>query len=156
MPDKFKSKIYLGLIAVVVISFVVLMIKQRQVKIVEPVLYSAKLANLELQLEVADTNYLRSRGLSNRQSLPLDRGMFFVFPNSEVQFFWMYQMFFPLDIIWLRDGVVVGLAQNVPVQTSFDVPTVNSGVPVNQVLEINAGLAAQGDIKVGDRLEVVP
>jgi hypothetical protein len=91
-------------------------------------------------VEVADTRVARIRGLSGRASLDANRGMLFVFSSPAMRSFWMFGMKFSLDIIFLRDGVVVDIAPRVPYPKTFRFPAVvSSRVPADAVLEINAG-----------------
>lgn len=115
-----------------------------------------RIKNQGFKIEVADTAYLRSRGLSGRESLPEDAGMLFVFGSSSAQTFWMKGMRFPLDIIWIRNDRIVGIEKNVPPES--DTPVLglklySSPEPVDKVLEINAGLSERYGFEVGDRVE---
>ena len=53
-------------------------------------------------VEVADRPIQWARGLSNRASLAANRGMLFIFPQSAIHSFWMKEMNFSLDIIWIN------------------------------------------------------
>lgn len=115
-----------------------------------------RIKNQEFKTEVADTAYLRSQGLSGRESLPEDAGMLFVFGSSSVQTFWMKGMRFPLDIIWIQNDRIVGIEKNVPPEPDasvFGLKLYSSPEPVNKVLEINAGLSERYGFEVGDRVE---
>src|SRR4030042_5013241 len=52
-------------------------------------------------------------GLGHRRELPEGRGMLFIMPRMEVQNFCMRGMQFPIDIIWITKGKVVGMEKNV-------------------------------------------
>lgn len=110
----------------------------------------------QILVELAADDYSITRGLSYRESLDADRGMYFMFSSSSVQYFWMYQMKFPLDIIFIQDDVVVSVSSNVPNPTGLKPPAiVNSKVPANRVLEINAGKAKEWGIKEGSKVGLV-
>ncbi len=103
--------------------------------------------------EVAATDDARSRGLSGRDQLGADRGMLFVFDRPAPQVFWMEGMRFPLDIIWINDGKVVDVAENVPVPEGP--PTVLTPTSfATHVLEVNAGFAAQAGVRYGTDVTV--
>jgi uncharacterized membrane protein (UPF0127 family) len=88
------------------------------------------------QVWIANTNDRRILGLSNTECLPKGTGLLFEFEKSEIQFFWMKDMKYPVDIIWLDDQKKeVGRAKNVLPESYPN--TVNSSVPVKYVLEIN-------------------
>lgn len=114
------------------------------------------LGDRQIIVDVADTDLARTRGLSYRDSLDQDRGMYFMFASSSVQYFWMFQMRFPLDIIFLNDDTVVSVSSNVPNPKGLMPPAiVNSRVPANRVLEINAGKAAEWGIKEGSKVSLM-
>lgn len=91
-------------------------------------------------------------GLSNKTSLPQDQGMLFVFTKEDIYPFWMRDMKFPLDIIFIKDDKIVTIVQDAqpPAQPLDNVPLYKPSSPVNKVLEINAGLSKKYDIKEGD------
>lgn len=105
-----------------------------------------------LTVEVADTTFTRMRGLSNRESLLSGCGMLFVFPAKGRYGFWMKDMRFPLDLVWIADGSVVGVTANVPPPIDRGVSGFRTYYPpagVDQVLELNAGEALQLGIVSG-------
>ncbi len=112
----------------------------------------------EIKIEIADTPAKRARGLSGRESLAEGAGMLFIFPKPARQNFWMKDMKFPIDIIWIRqttDGDrVVGFVENAlpPAsgQLENSLAIYSSPENVDRVLEINAGLVKKWRIKVGD------
>ncbi|MDP2838181.1 MAG: DUF192 domain-containing protein [Candidatus Moranbacteria bacterium] len=99
-------------------------------------------------LEVADSNQERAKGLGGRASLCEDCAMLFLFETPGERAFWMKEMRFPLDIIWLFDGRVVHIERRIV----SDAETVyRPAVLANQVLEVNAGeadLLGVGDVVV--------
>ncbi|MEK7516788.1 MAG: DUF192 domain-containing protein [Patescibacteria group bacterium] len=100
--------------------------------------------------ELADRPQEWMRGLSGRDILPEGRGMLFRFSRAEVRTFWMKDMRFPIDIIWIRDGVVIGIDANVPAPAAGESPTQRtSPEPVDAVLEVPAGFAAEAGIIIG-------
>ena len=112
-------------------------------------------------VEMATTMVEQARGLSYRTSLASDTGMLFVFSSPGVQNFWMKDMHFPLDMIWIgADGTVAGYAQDVPAPAPgtalWNLPVYSSPGGVNEVLEVNAGTVAKYGIKVGDKVTVAP
>src|SRR5258707_14524712 len=69
----------------------------------------------ELQVEVMVKDEDRAMGLMFRPSLALDRGMLFLFEESDFHGIWMKNCKFPIDILWLdADHKVVHLAEKVP------------------------------------------
>ena len=80
--------------------------------------------------------------------------MLFVFEKRKPHRFWMKDMRFPLDIIWLDNHRIVHIIHNAKPVNSRDEPKVmTSPVPVNFVLEIAAGRAAKLRLKTGQRMK---
>src|SRR3990167_3839192 len=71
--------------------------------------------NHKIYIEIADTSEKRAQGLSNRDSLPEDHGMLFIFDTYQKSAFWMKDMRFPIDIIWIRDDIIVDITKNVSI-----------------------------------------
>lgn len=95
-------------------------------------------------VELAITPAERSQGLSGREVLPAGTGMLFIFEGDQHLTFWMPDMNFPLDMIWIDSGCqVVDATLNAPVpepgQSLADLPRFSPSAPARFVLEINAG-----------------
>lgn len=110
--------------------------------------------NIELQLEVARTPAQQSLGLMNREldSLPENQGMLFPFDPPRPVTFWMKNVQINLDMIFLRDGVVVAIAADVPPCTSDPCPTYGPPMVVDQVIEVRGGQSQKMGLAVGDRI----
>jgi uncharacterized membrane protein (UPF0127 family) len=106
-----------------------------------------------LRVEVVNTSASITQGLSGRSSIGSD-GMLFVFTQSMMPRFWMKEMQFPLDLIWINNGKIVDITENVsapePGQALNDLPTFGPKEPANWVLEVPAGTAKSSNWKVGD------
>jgi uncharacterized membrane protein (UPF0127 family) len=114
--------------------------------------------DITIQVEISDTPILREQGLSNRESLGDNSGMLFVFGTYNMTYFWMKDMQFPLDIIWIKDDKIVDIDKNVPTpkpDTPLNqLPKYSPSEKVNYVLEVNAGFADTNDIKIGDSIKI--
>jgi uncharacterized membrane protein (UPF0127 family) len=120
-------------------------------------LVQLKMAQQTLKVEVVYQPQSIEKGLGDRTELGSD-GMLFLLPESGLPTFWMKGMQFPLDFVWLEDGVVKEIMENIPVGTSKaekDLPLYTPSVVVNQVLELPAGDAEKRQIKVGDKAEIL-
>ena len=123
-----------------------------------PLSYEAVLCVNEARINVlfADTPQERAAGLSGYPGLPEDAGMLFVFPEPRQPSFWMRGVLFALDLIWIRDGMVVQINASVPPpppNTPDDqLPRYQPTEPITHVLELAAGSAARYGITVGDRV----
>ena len=89
------------------------------------------------------------KGLSGRKDIPQDQGMLFIFPTKGKYSFWMKDMLFPLDIIFIDDKKVVDVFENLPPDDSPFRPKYAPSAPANYVLEVNAGVAKKLKIQKG-------
>ncbi len=106
-------------------------------------------------VEVADTDASRERGLMFREHMDANRGMLFAFPQEMPQAFWMKNTKIPLDILFFdHGGKLVALHQDVPPCTADPCPVYPSNAPALYVLELNGGTAAKLGVKPGDRLDI--
>jgi uncharacterized protein len=90
-------------------------------------------------VSVADSEALRQRGLSGRRELAAGSGMWFVFPSPGHYGFWMQDMHFPIDLIWVGANRKVLGAVTLQPCLSQPCPTTQPPAPVSHVLEVNAG-----------------
>ncbi len=102
-----------------------------------------------IRLTLAVTQIEKERGLGYRDSLASDAGMLFVYDHPERYGFWMKGMRFPLDFIWINGNTVADLSQNVATNTPAFAPR----VPVDKVLEVNAGVVESLGIRIGDLVQ---
>ena len=108
---------------------------------------------VSIPVEVSDTPEKRSLGLGKRDKLENGWGMLFVFEKRIPHSFWMKNMRFPIDIIWLDYQRIVELAENVPPPQEGESPKVmEPSLPSNFVLEIESGRARALELKVGQNL----
>lgn len=105
--------------------------------------------------ELAVTPQEHAQGLSGHKPLAETEGMLFVFDHKEQFKFWMKDMTFPLDIIWIDDKKIIDISKNVPQPTNgqTQLPMYTPKNAANRVFEINAGLADKLGIKEGDTVE---
>jgi uncharacterized membrane protein (UPF0127 family) len=107
-------------------------------------------------LEVAQTPQEQAIGLMFRTELPDDRGMLFpIAPPRNVRF-WMRNVQIALDMIFLREGIVQAIIPNVPPCFSDTCPSYGPDFPVDGVIELKGGRAAQLGLKIGDRIPNLP
>ncbi|MBI5079459.1 DUF192 domain-containing protein [Candidatus Wolfebacteria bacterium] len=113
------------------------------------------------EVEIADTILKKTKGLSGRKCLKNDEGicpesaegMLFLFSSPSKRSFWMKDMKFALDIIWINNDRIVDISKNVPSPKGGESPSVVSPSEVaDKVLEMAAGSAEKFGIKIGDRL----
>ena len=107
----------------------------------------------------ADTDEERSVGLSRFDSLGTNDGMLFTFDQENLKPpFWMKDMKFPIDIIWINDNKIIQIDKDVqPAQEGIPESELTLYLPeepVDYVLEVNAGHTEQNGINVGDKVEI--
>ena len=109
---------------------------------------------VKFDVEMATTMVQQACGLSGREGLGNNQGMLFVFGSGNTQTFWMKDMTFALDMIWISNGKIVGFAQDVPLPAPdahvWQLKLYSSPPAVDKVLEVNAGTVAKDNIKIGD------
>lgn len=104
-----------------------------------------------LSVTLANTFEKRAKGLSGQKELPVDEGMLFAFPEDGIYGFWMKDMLFSLDIIWISaHGTVVYIEKSVAPSTYPT--TFTPTVPARYVLEVPAGFSEEHNIFVGSKV----
>ena len=113
----------------------------------------------ELTVTVADNSSERAQGLSGRESLAADEGMLFIYDRPTYPGFWMYDMNFDLDMIWILENQVIDITENVPAPPPGTPKSqLNKYYPddvVDMILEVNAGYSQKNNIQIGDTVELV-
>lgn len=106
-----------------------------------------------ISVEIADTPAKRTLGLGKRDGLRSGWGMLFIFENTRSHPFWMKDMRFAIDILWLRNRRIVHIARNVPPPAPGEKPvTLDPPVSANLVLELAAGQAEGLGLETGQSL----
>ncbi len=108
-----------------------------------------------LEVEVADTQASRELGLSGREKIGDDEGLLFVFDEPGRYGFWMKDMKFSLDMVWInQNGVVVDIERNVTPESYKQKKTYINQSEAAYVLEINAGLAEKFGLYLGSKVKI--
>ena len=107
-----------------------------------------------IKAEVVKSSEDCQRGLMYRKSLAIGRGMLFAYDREAIRSFWMKNMRFPLDIIWIgADKKIGGISENVP-PCKAKCPPVSVKEKSKYVLEVNAGFAQNNHIKSEDEVSM--
>ena len=110
-----------------------------------------KFKDVVLKIETVTTSQAMAKGLGGRDILCQNCGMLFEYPDYQIRHFWMKDMKFPLDVLWLAGNRVVGLQENIPIKTNNgQVVRFQSNAPSDMVLEVNAGWIRSQGVKTGD------
>lgn len=114
----------------------------------------AEINNTKINLILAKSDKEKIKGLSGRKNLAQDTGMLFIFDKKDIYPFWMKDMNFALDIIYIDDQTVIDVIENAP-PSKKDSPNLTIYKPAslaNYVLEINSGVAKKLGIKKGTKI----
>ncbi len=110
---------------------------------------TVELAGHTVYVTVADTEAEREQGLGGRSGLDEDEGMLFIFDEDGQWGFWMKDVSFAIDIVWLdSSGKIVYIAENVGPETYPQVFT--SSEAARYVIELPAGWAKEYNLQNGD------
>jgi uncharacterized membrane protein (UPF0127 family) len=168
MAIKFTKQVFItGIILLVLLILPFVFKKTQTAELVKnyptppPVLTPKQISVGQNQLGVyiANTDTTRQKGLGGIDSLPESEGMLFVFDSKNTsQVFWMKDMRFALDIIWIKDNRVIQIDKKVPApqpntpDSALRLYTPNT--PIDYVLEVNAGYSDSHGIKIGDSVNL--
>ncbi len=116
---------------------------------------SVQINQKQMRIEVVSTANDIKQGLGDRDQIPLDQGMLFVFAAPSPYAFWMRHMRFPIDIVWLRDGKIVDIAYDMqPPRWFWSIPaTYKPKAEADMVLEVVAGQAEVYGLGVGGEVD---
>lgn len=113
-------------------------------------------AGQKLNVEVVRTPQEQALGLGGRQALSDSEGMIFPYDRPGTPTFWMKDMLFPIDIVWIRQGQVVDITHNAaiepPGRPELNYTLYKPSTEVDQVLELRAGWAARHNLSIGDKV----
>jgi uncharacterized membrane protein (UPF0127 family) len=103
-----------------------------------------------IDIEIADDDAQRERGLMYRKQMEMSTGMLFIFEDQDYRSFWMKNTYIPLDIIYLdANRKIVRIHENVATLNEQSVP---SDFPAKYVVEVIAGFTALYSITTGDMI----
>jgi uncharacterized membrane protein (UPF0127 family) len=116
---------------------------------------SVELKGQRFSIEIAETDAAREHGLMDRESMPQDHGMLFVFQDDQPRAFWMKNCKFPQDMLFFdADRKLISIQHDVPACTADPCPRYSSGAPARYVLELNAGQARKLGVAPGDEMQI--
>jgi len=137
----------LGILTVLIIVFI-------KMTYFSPQIPRAKINGHIFSLYLAKTSQEQAVGLAKFNKIDKNRGMLFIFPKSDYYSFWMKNMKFPIDIIFINKHAVVDIFQNISVSKSNNLPIYTTHEKADMVLEINSGLSKEYKIKTGDKVDI--
>ena len=116
--------------------------------------------DLVLEVQIADTEPRRVRGLMFQEQLPYDQGMIFVFSEPGIYSLWMLNMQFPLDMIWFdENGNIVHIEENIPpCKSATEIMACQSIIPSGDalyILELTSGFIKEFNITKDSKLNII-
>ena len=133
-------------------------VKSSQLSVVQDhQLLELQVGKQTLTVEVANSPSSITQGLSGRLEIGSD-GLLFIFDQPRTPQFWMREMRFDLDLVWIAGGKIVGLTENVPRPLPnidlAELPRYSPDQPAEMVLEVTAGTVQEKAWKVGEAVVV--
>jgi uncharacterized membrane protein (UPF0127 family) len=146
-------KVFFSFAVIMVVFFVGFFLISHVYKIQTPdSIKYVQIAGQSIKVDLALTAQEQEQGLSGRQSLGQNEGMLFVFDNPSKELFWMKDMNFPIDIIWLTENMKVDYIKKYADPKLYPEaygPGQND-MNAKYVLEVVAGFSDKNNLKVGD------
>ena len=129
-------------------------VKQTQVsfkKEGELTIFKADSTTVNLDIEIANSEYETQTGLMYRDAMETNQGMLFIFPDETQRYFYMKNTKIALDIIYISGNkTIVSFQKNAK---PFNESSLPSTFPAKYVLEVNAGLSDAWSLRIGDRIQ---
>jgi uncharacterized membrane protein (UPF0127 family) len=117
----------------------------------DPGTVDLQIGQKEFEVELARTEAQQEKGLMERDSMPADHGMLFIFTEEKELNFWMKNTRIPLDILFLdHAGRIVSIHTMKP----YDLTPTPSDYPATYAIELNAGAADAAPAHVGDTISI--
>lgn len=111
-----------------------------------------KIAGKMIKVELVTTLEEQERGLSGRDSLKKDKGMLFIFNQANKYSFWMKDMNFPIDIIWIGENFqVISIKKNASPDSYPE--TFSPNQDAKYVLEVISSFSEKNNLREGDKVE---
>ena len=113
------------------------------------------IGNVVVKAEIAALLTEKQKGLSSRNFMRKNSGMLFIFSQPDFYPFWMKDMKFPIDIIWLDENLqIINIEKNITPDT-FPKKFMPQ-LPAKYVLEVNGGWSDKNEVKKGVNIKVKP
>lgn len=112
------------------------------------------IGDAKISIEIAQTPAELTKGLSDRQNLAENSGLFFVFPNTDTHGIWMKEMNFPIDIIWLDENYQIVFIKENATPESYPEVFVSNAL-ARYVLEIPAGFVQKHQLSIGMTASII-
>lgn len=111
-----------------------------------------KIGGQDIKVDLAETPAEQNQGLSGRVGLAENEGMLFVFDKPGKHSFWMKDMNFPIDMIWLGEDLKIIYIKKNALPELFP-ETYGPGTDAKYVLEVVSGFSEKHNLQIGDSVE---
>jgi uncharacterized membrane protein (UPF0127 family) len=157
------KKIIIIIIAIIVLAGIVFLTckfwpkknEMSQVKSSQIKYNQIKIGSQEIKAEVVDNEAARMKGLSGKDSIDNNEGMLFVFEKPDIYPFWMKDMKFAIDIIWIKDKKIVEIVKDAqPPTAEGKTISYTPRAQADLVLETVAGFCTENNVKIGDEISI--
>ncbi len=150
-----SKKLLIGLASILAITIVLILSIPFLTPKFEKNTISFVEAKKTFQVEIADTAAKRTLGLMNRENLPEDQGMLFIFEDESEKSFWMKNTLIPLDMIFVDSNLkIVKIQKNAQPCKTITCTTYPSERPAKYVVEIGGGLSEKLGIEEGQTIKI--
>ncbi len=147
----------IGLIVIVIIGFLIFSAVRSNSSIFSFLNKSSvTINNHKFDLSVAKSDKEKQVGLSDKKSLSENSGMIFTFDKPDYYPFWMRNMHFPIDILFIANNKIVTIYRNVqpPKSNNEELPIYRPSQPADTAIELPAGTADKYNIQEGDTVKI--
>jgi uncharacterized protein len=134
-----------------------------------PHLYTTAVATDQRTLRVGSTRFTveivtslkaQQLGLGYRDQLAEGHGMLFQYDSPGERIFWMKGMRFAIDILWIRSGQLIFIAEDIqppsPMLKDRFLEQYGHGIQADMVLELPAGTVRKASLRIGDQVSLLP
>lgn len=147
-----RARKFAGSFALVVIFFVFLFFIPQKHNLAD--IKEIKIVGQNVKVKLAVTPAEQERGLSGRSELKENEGMLFIFPQSGNYTFWMKDMNFAIDIIWLGEDLrIVYIKKDARPELYPEIYTTDGAS--KYVLEVVSGFSDKNNLKIGDSVKFI-
>lgn len=151
MQKRTKSKLFFAVITLAGLIILANYITSEVISIQGNIIRHIYIRDILVKAEVVKTDTRIEKGLAGRENLLRGRGMLFQMPDNDIQHFWMKGMKFPIDIIWIENGRVIGCEKNIQ---PTDERIFSSPSDAGYVLEVPEGFCEENKVKVNDEVKI--
>lgn len=164
-PKNYSSKkilfslFLISIIFIVCISLFLISYFISPLKISEISFYDGTSKELKTKIRVTnpEENFRYIRGIRNKKDIPDGTGVIFKFSSATNSPYWMKDMLFPIDIIWVDNNKIVDYAENLkvpfPNQPPESLRFYKPAVPASSAIEVKAGFIREFGLSKGDEIK---